>query len=623
MKFYYKQTVWLVILAFIFSSSSFAQEDSKITKVKRKKTRLETENYSRSSLTYLLLDNIAEKSKYKKDIEDAFENATVNTKFDDNNDFIDARIYEIKAPKKQLSEEKQTLNKGKSFLKHLTGIKLYQNDSMANVLNTVAMRDGIADELIYRWYGIDRNGTIHQEKSVVTTRGFYNATDKDAEEAKIKKRGLASLEDQGADLIANSHILFLEFENVQSMKEYYAEQEKLGKQVKRNKNGYKGNLTAYLFRINFDTEYRTSFENAISEDQSFFDKQKYEQALKLANNQNRFTFVAKVEVKADGTQPNPPREDTQKAASILKKYVKIPKQKSKEELFAQLVKTGIDNALFEISRSYENFKTKSFVTMSSKKIGAKIGTKEGLKMEDRFFIWTPIWNEKTASLTYKRKGVVRAKQPIDNVNTKLGETDTTLFYQIAGKKIDDGWVLQQANDLGMGLELGYKFGGFGGFTGRFEYNPSKILKQYVNFPIRDLKLWVEISLQSKEYDNAVIDNAKGKYSFMMYSIGLSKDFYFLRNYAITPFASYGAESASSDELLGKGSISTALISLGTRLSRNILYNLQIVGSVYYYIPTNVNISDYEGNTYTTPYLYSDFFDGRKGVSFSIGLRYQL
>ncbi len=53
---------------------------------------------------------------------------------------------------------------------------------------------------------------------------------------------------------------------------------------------------------------------------------------------------------------------------------------------------------------------------------------------------------------------------IDNRQKASGDTETSEFYQIAGRRIQPGMLMEQHNDLGLGVFAGYKSGALGGFN---------------------------------------------------------------------------------------------------------------------------------------------------------------
>ena len=105
--------------------------------------------------------------------------------------------------------------------------------------------------------------------------------------------------------------------------------------------------------------------------------------------------------------------------------------------------------------------------------------------------------------------------------------------------------------------------------------------------------------------------------------GISKGFYFLRNFSVAPFVSYGVEAAKSPNWTDDTSVNTAFLNIGAYATVNILYNLQAVGTL--------NLYNLVGNAYqkvgdvTSDYAhtYDYYFNGRSGLAIEVGIRYEL
>jgi hypothetical protein len=573
------------------------------------------ENYARNSITYFLLDFGNE--KYSEIIKSSFDDINITGKFDDNNEFFANRV--INAPFKRIVKNNSNKMK-KSLLKQFKSKELYQPDSIDNILNDYLLKNKYANNLIYKWWQIEPDGSFPEDfaNSIIAKRGLYNATDVDYNVARAKKIGMADLTNAGAGLIDNSHLLFFDYSDIITMKEYYDNLDKNNeKKAERKMNGYKGKVTVYLFKLNYNEIAQGSFDKSFNEENKF-DKNTFESYYK--DEPNPIKFIVKVDAEVSGIQHNADQPQ-----------MKDKKQITKEGLFNQLVNDGVDQVIFKITRAYETFKVKSPLVYKKKTIGAKIGKKEGLKIDQRYFVYEyKAEADDEGNITdgeFKRRGVCRAKLVIDNTELKLGKTDTSLYYQVAGRNLDNGWIMQQNEDLGFGISLGYSLGQIGGLNGRIEYNSTQLLNEFFSFPVTSLKLWADIGFQSKEYGNEEnVWIGKDDFSFLRYTFGLSKDFYFARNFHITPFVGYGLEKVTWEELEGEEGIQTSLLDAGMRLSINILYNIQAVTSINYYMPMgDLTWTDKDGevNEFVgdTP-AWADIFTDRKGVSLNIGIRYQ-
>ncbi len=586
----------ILVTALGFGYSTYAQNPTKkIEAGKAKKAKVEA-NYARSSLTLMLLDFGNTSPMLKK----AFNNLNVPSKYDDNNSFFANRI--VKAPFKQvINDDDDSKEAALSLKDKLLGKPLFQPDSIDNILTQFVSSKGYANDLLYYWWGIKEDGSYPKDnlrETTIAKRGLYNAKTKDRNIALATKRGMEDIADAGAGLIGNSHILFLEFKDIKPVDD-------------ENMNGYTATVTGYLYKLNYNDEMEGDFFDSYDGDK--FNRTKFLNYMK--NFREPFLFVIKTTATATGKQLN--------ADNPL---MKNKPQQTDQQLMNELAENGLYRILFYITRSYEPFKVKTYVKRQGKKILAESGRKEGLTGEQRYFVWE--YKQKTdkennvKSEKYVRKGVVRVKKAAHNEATDNALSE---FYQVAGKKLDNGWIMQQNEDLGFGIIVGYGIGSIGGINGRLEYNASRMINKYINFPVPALKLWGELGFQGKSYEADFGDGSplpEEKYTFTRFVIGLSKEFYFLRNYQFTPYIGYGAESVSWKDKPKNASMSGALLDFGGQFSANILYNLQAVLSAEYYLPMGLVNYKVDKTEITVPLNWSKVFPGRSGLTINIGIRYQ-
>ena len=488
--------------------------------------------------------------------------------------------------------------------------RFFTSSEAAKTIQNTIINNHYSNDIVAKWFARKDDGTL--DMTVVHKRGQYNATDQDALSAQASKLGMAKLKDAGQALVNNSYIMVLSYKNIITMEQHYDKVDvakkatakllkKDFKPVKRIKNGFKGKLTAYLYKIDFnDSVYGILYDQLwIYEEED--DATKLKKKELFDNTKFPLKFVMKVDASADGSQFN-------------KGQLLAPKvQKTHDELFQQLVTTGGDNAIFMIERKYEPFRVKTPV-FTAKPIGAKIGLKEGLKLDQRYFVLEYQMDDKNEMIA-KRKAVVRSKKIIDNQKMATGHsTETSKFYQVAGHRIDEGMLMQQRNDYGIGVSLGYASGEIGGITGKVEYNVSTMLWSFTGkkIAIRQLKVFGEFGSETKEYSNQDV-------SFARYDAGISKGYYFARNFSLILFGAYGMEKASNENFTSGGEdtdFSTYYLNFGASLTANITYNVQLFGTLNTYAPGNVVDDD----DLVVNDDYSVFFQDRTGSSFNVGLR---
>lgn len=530
--------------------------------------------YDRNSLSVLVLDN---SDKYITEVKQAAGHLSVPEKYDFN-------------------PVNQTVIASES-----------KREAIQLAINDMKVTNGV----LAGWLNRNKNGEF--DVKVIGERAMYNAKSEDMMKASTSKLGLEKIKQEGLGLIKNSHILVLDIRNVLTMKEVYDAQDearravaaKTGKEfvpVERVMNGWQGEVVSYLYKIK-----ATAVDTVINElwvDK--FDANDPSKSNKKALFDNS-TFGIEYCLKgakadAIGTQFNPGQALAPKV------------QATKDELFVQLVNSAISNSLYEIETDYEAFRVKSPVFDVSP-IRAKVGTKEGLFVDQRFFVMENVQNDNGETVS-KRRGVVRVGKVANN--SMIANKDTVIlskFYQTAGGSVETGMLLHQRNDKGLGVSFGYTVGGMGGLYVKGEENLATLARMIPGVPknllsIPQLKAFVSYGL------DAATTEGETDCTIARLQYGLSKGFYFGRNFSFALFASYGAETATDTEN-EDAQVSTAFVNTGSYLTMNLKHNVQLVGAVNY-ISLIGNAYNKDGDDYGD--TYDKFFKDRKGLSMELGLR---
>jgi hypothetical protein len=110
---------------------------------------------------------------------------------------------------------------------------------------------------------------------------------------------------------------------------------------------------------------------------------------------------------------------------------------------------------------------------------------------------------------------------------------------------------------------------------------------------------------------------------LRWQLGLSKGFYLTRNVSLAPFVSYGAETATSKEMMtalgydSSDTFSTYFLGYGATASVNLTYWAQLMVGLNMYSLIG-NAYDQDGNDWGV--TYTDAFIDREGMSIDVGLR---
>jgi hypothetical protein len=521
-------------------------------------------------------------------------------------------------------QEKHAAKVNASFLKLNPSDKFYHNplqtpilapgiartatyDAMQNVCDEDILRflkeRKVGQQILSTWFNRQPDGSFNVE--TLKARGMYNADDNALIMASSSKRGMAALMDEGLKLVNQSYVLILDFYELSSMADYYELYQIPGE--KRVSNGFQANVKGYLYKLDFGPEEANRFFEQFYAQAG--DPQLRSKSAAFEQADFPFSVQTKLLGTFQATQANPDQ-----------KYAP-ERQKSESELMDDLVRAALDKFVFDMENRIASFRVKAMVC-GVRPISAKIGKKEGLRFDQRYFVLENRMR-KNGTIYQKRVGVVKSWRVSENRFVTKGETDPSYFYQIAGRKVDDmGLYLEQRNDLGINLFLGNTFRGLPGPTARMEYYVSRFLGELIapgrtSKALTSLKIYIEGAMGWDKYSPQP-DWVDEPFTFTRVSIGLNKDYYPLRFMHWGIYGGYGMEFTSwkTDE----NTIETEFIEAGLRLGINLRYNWQLLGSLGYYYPLSSKVYDKDRMVINDKFDYTSVFTDRFGVGSSLGLR---
>ena len=171
-----------------------------------------------------------------------------------------------------------------------------------------------------------------------------------------------------------------------------------------------------------------------------------------------------------------------KDTEVLGVKIKAP---TDESLIADAKQAFADNMQEIITRRVEDFQVVTPL-LSLKPYTGNIGTKEGLKIDNRYMIYEILAQDSLGNPTKKQKvSTFRVKKATNNSIT-TSTTAPSVFYKIGGGKPDIGMLMQNKEDVGIGISVGY---GNDAFV-RLDYRLKGIstgLKVYLDIhPLRNI-----------------------------------------------------------------------------------------------------------------------------------------
>jgi len=128
-----------------------------------------------------------------------------------------------------------------------------------------------------------------------------------------------------------------------------------------------------------------------------------------------------------------------------------PKKKSSTELKNELKKSLIDAAWAGSMQNVDGWKPKT--TLERKKRIA-LGTKENLKIDNRFFVFENVQNE-LGEVVKKKRSTMRVRKVGNNDGVSTGNSARSVLYKIGPGKAKEGMLVEQNEDSGVGISVGY------------------------------------------------------------------------------------------------------------------------------------------------------------------------
>ncbi len=514
------------------------------------------ENYSRLSLTFLMGTPAG--------TNEALANAASKIKFSDK--YFNHNLPVLNLP---LGQE----FKGLTF------------DKKRAYINDLITRQGLGRKMIAKWFNRQENGMMNLD--YIHQCGLYNASDQDVRMAASAKRGDAFLKDAGQNLVNKTYVLILVPNDLKSKDD--------GKT-----RGWDCQYDLFFYQLLFTPEVVENFYKVWPFDD---DDLAIRQAKVAAFDTLTFKFADTY-------------NKSFQSASVSETLTNNKNPKSLDQLTGDLANHMYESSAFMLDKQLEDFRVKVKVSKIHP-TRAKIGKKEGLKVDQQFFVYQYQFDESKGTVSPVRTGVVRSGRNIaDNRSIATGTSPESSFYQTYGKTIQEGMILQQRLDFGLSLMAGFESGNIGGADLNFMIRTGQFTK------VTGLYLMVDLGFQSGPYTNTLNNTAaEFKYSFFRYSFGLGKGFRIGRIVEFTPYLQYGIEQTKNDKYK---EINTSLFKSGIMMGINVLHNLQLIGQLNYYSPFgDIGVKDQSDKKSTLAgKTWSTEFKDRSGSSMMFGIRYE-
>lgn len=333
-------------------------------------------------------------------------------------------------------------------------IKSSHNKLPQSIYNYLNYNEKIGNQIIAFWFNRQKNGSFNMD--YIKDIGLYNASASEVATALKTKRGLSTLSDEGEKLISKSYVAVYDLKIVskdnivwttQSFLEFLGgiseglgvkNASNFGNQLSENLsslNGFSIYIDLYLYKLNWNRQIEQYFFENYWVDNQNIDKYKVEKFDKQAN--FKLQYIGQFSNFADVTS------------------LKLEKEELLEKLINKTLIKGIESIEGKRSVIYRNnnsinideIKFKSKIN-SVKPITAKIGTKEGIKKGDIFYVYekSPIDDNQ---FEYRPLAKLKAVGEIwdnkfynhQNLNAPKSNNNYTKFIKLEGGDIYEGALI--------------------------------------------------------------------------------------------------------------------------------------------------------------------------------------
>lgn len=416
------------------------------------------------------------------------------------------------------------------------------NAAKTQALNAYFSEVNQGNKIVAQWF--EFNPRTGFDLQTIFDRAEYNATDEEIMVSEASARGKARIRDFGRQLVQNSYVLVVDMYQIK-------------KQTQENENdpyGWSGNFNYYLYKLQFGEEEISKLYNlwVYPDDADSLKKQK------IKAFQERSFPLNHVETKK------------WLSASGMNYFAALDNEVSYEELFKKLLQNSVNNALDNIAKNLPKFQVQAKIS-AIRPLQAKIGKKESIKTDHRYFVYEYVWDENQEAALPQRKAIVRAKSVVDNRHKARGLSDESSFYQVYGGTIREGMTLVEKRDLGLSVLGGYSLQGMEDFTLRGFYRTGPFTGVPSFYLIGDL------AFDTEKYTFQNNGRLKDDYEFFSYKAGLGKGWRMFRIMEMMPYVLYGRETVEIENT----EYATDLIKGGFYSGLHLLHNVAVYGEVNY------------------------------------------
>ena len=278
------------------------------------------------------------------------------------------------------------------------------------------------------------NASGKVDYTTIFKRGEYNATDNTMIAANASNEGLTGVQsDAVSNVLNNVYLLIQQTGSITS---------------KSSKDGstYSVPFKSYLLQVDLSELFATN------QFYKTFSAKDADVAAKI----NNYNFKIKLISVSEGIGSTSDKELELQGL----KMVSTPK--SQEQIYTDLATATIDGGLIDHANNYEAFKVKTRIN-SVGPITAKIGKKEGLRIDDRFEVFRNKIDEKSGEKFARKLGYLRVAKVADNEKVADGNSEPSKFYKAPARGVEKNDVMKELPETG--IQVGVEIAAFSGLDG--------------------------------------------------------------------------------------------------------------------------------------------------------------
>lgn len=307
-----------------------------------------------------------------------------------------------------------------------TSIEVEASSDEFKLIEQAVQQQKIANKILSNIL-LDENGKINFDKTIFK-RGEYNATDKDAIQADASNKGWGKIRTDAITNVLNNVYLVVNQTGA------------ITNSTSKDVTTYSVPFKSYLIQVDLSSLLST-FE--------FYDKFPLDK--NITKELNDYKFSIKLLSVSTGSGSTTDQDIELNGLKLVKK------PKTEQQIYVDLATSTVDQGIIDHANNYEALKVKTPV-ISTGPITAKIGKKEGLRIDDRFEVFENRMSEKTGEKSATRMGYVRVGKVGENESVADGNSEVSKFYKAPARRVEKNMILKEIPETGIQVGAEIAFG---------------------------------------------------------------------------------------------------------------------------------------------------------------------